>query len=227
MRTYVDHKLAASGEHVEDAQVPLWPVQSLLEALKPSKTTQTTQHNFKPAVQPPMAFVPIDIMEPIVGQIRKVEQIYDNGKELLKPIFEIEYKPWKLGMNKSLQDHREIVVEFGRSHPGDGLSMAMGVVHAEKLKKEPIEQPLKLRSTAVMDKLHQRVYKLPIMRTELLTSEDETFHGVMLEVGFYSKLQSDSLMANGSEEKVYLGKTKIFFPRPHTGMVMYLDLSKI
>lgn len=227
MRTYVDHKLAASGEDVEDAQVPLWPVQSLIEALNPPKTTQTTKHPFKTAVQPPMAFIPIDTMEPIVGQYRKVELIYDNGAELLKPVFEMDHKPWKLGMNKSLQDHREILVEFGRSHPGDGLSMAMGVVHAEKLKKDPIEQPLKLRSAAVMDKLHQRVYRLPIMRTELLTSEDETFHGVVLEVGFYTRLQNDSLMANGSDEKVYLGKTKLFFPRPHTGMVMYLDLSKI
>lgn len=219
-RGYADSKMAAAGDRDDDAEMPLWEPQSLPVALVPSQTSQRTTQVLKAVVEPQSEVLPI------AGEVRIVEENpYDVGLTRFQEIMDRFPIHWVPGMSRFLQEDREVVAEFGYNTANHHICMGLGYANGHQLNGGKISLPLVVKNNLdenviVLEKLHSMIYRMTMDRNNLVNIEEESFSGVLLEVGFYSRVV-------GSDKKDYLGKIKAFFPKTSNKMVFYLDLSKI
>lgn len=204
MKQIVDRKRAASGERGEDEGMVLAPVQSLVAALRPPSPEQHRGSTFKTSVGPPEAFKErrgafkrIPFQKPIPHHLRGL----------------INDLPARLSATKHrhVNDDREMVVTIGPTDRTDGRQMNLDEIHFWDFLNEPMAVE---DSERVVEKLHPLVYKLQLTRGELSTDT------VVFELGLYSRVI-------GSDRKDYIGKTKVFFPRPHDDLVLWINLAAI
>lgn len=197
MKIATDLKRAASGECGDDAAVVLEPVESLVAALRPSRTQQRTTAPEKRLVEPVKQF---DLYTPHIGRLTNVMEEHPMS--------------WVRGMSYTLMDDREIVAWYAQSTPDTCSSMAIDIVEYGQLVKEPIAN-----STIglVLERLHPLVYRGHIERARMPD------RSAVIEVGFYSRMSGKT----ANYEGLYLGKTKLYFPKPYRAMNFYLDLSKL
>jgi hypothetical protein len=169
---------------------------------------------------------PVDEFRPIAGETRVVEKKpYDVGIEKFGSTLRRDLSGCMDVMSRFIQDDREIIAEFGYNTVNNQICLGMGMANGHQLHGGKISLPLIVKSNLeenviVLEKLHPMVYRMTMDRKNLVNIEEEPFSGVLLEVGFYSRVI-------GSDKKDYLGKIKAFFPKTDNEMVFYLDLSKI
>lgn len=202
MKSFVDRKRAASGERDEDEGMVLAPTHSLLAALKAPRTERRSLSPSNPVTEPLMAF------KDRRGQGSYIEA---PGSSLLTRVN--RELPAALAKDKSfhLNDERELVVELGPIDRQDGRQMVVADVEWGDLVKDPM---LVVDSMKTLEKHHPMVYSLHLDRSELSSNT------VVFEMGIYSRVI-------GQEHKDYIGKTKVFFPRPNSKMTLFINLSKI
>lgn len=199
-----DRKRAASGERGDmEQEMVLAPVESLLAALKAPVAERRCAEENKSHT------------EPLVPSVER------RGVRSLKPLPEMSFQlselirlnPASIAKCRSqyLTDEREIIGFVGVSDRTDGLELTMTTLHGEKMSKEPMTQ---FDSVRVIEKIHPFVYRMGILRDEL------SVNAVVYELGLYSRVI-------GTEQMDYLGKAKIFFPRPHNDMVLWINLSNL
>jgi hypothetical protein len=170
-------------------------------ALRPLKIERRSSESVKPLTE---------ALEPFVE--RRASRIsLGFPHQLLRKIS--QEIPEALAKTKSYHfaNDREIVADLGPSIRSDGLSMMIAEVRGEELSKEPMSI---VDSSKVLEKHHPMVYSMHLQRSELSTNT------AVFELGLYSRVI-------GQERKDYIGKAKVFFPRPHTDLMLFVDLSKI
>ena len=199
-----DRKRAASGERGDTEQeMPLAPVESLLEALKTPKMDRRSTDQNKTHEAP---LAPFNERRDLQYMQRMPEMSFQ-----LSEIVRLNPATVANGKHPYLADNREIVGFVGVSDRNDGLELTMTTLHGEKMSKEPMTQ---FDTVRVIEKIHPFIYRMRILRDEL------SVNAVVYELGLYSRVI-------GTEQMDYLGKAKIFFPRPHNDMVLWINLSNI
>lgn len=199
-----DRKRAASGERGDmEQEMPLAPVESLLEALKSPKTDRRSIDQNKTHDAPLAPFNERRDPNRVLGKPEMSFQLAEIIR--LTPAAIAKHK------NPYLADNREIVGFVGVSDRTDGLELTMMTLHGEKMSKEPMTQ---FDTVRVIEKIHPFIYRMGILRDEL------SVNAVVYELGLYSRVI-------GTEQMDYLGKAKIFFPRPHNDMVLWINLSNL
>jgi hypothetical protein len=159
---------------------------------------------------------------------RTQQRSSEQQKELVAPVNEYDlYNPplgrltnivghepkrWVPGMSFSLAEDREIVFYFAKTTPGWHAPMALDCINYENLAKEDVGN---LNASKVAERLHLYVFKGTISRAELNDTS------AIIEVAVFSRL-----IGNDSPGH-YLGKAKLYFPKPYRAMSFYLDLSKL
>ncbi|YP_009212867.1 hypothetical protein AVU38_gp018 [Ralstonia phage RSL2] len=212
--------MAQAGDRNDDQEVLLWEPQSLPEPPVAPKTSQHTAQVQKAAV------TPVIEEAPIAGQIRVVpKKPYDVGIKKFSETLRRDLSGCMDLMSRFIQDDREIIAEFGYNTANNQICLGMGYANGHQLHGGKISLPLIVKNNLeenviVLEKLHPMVYRMSMDRKNLVNIEEEPFSGVLLEVGFYSRVI-------GSDKKDYLGKIKAFFPKTDNEMMFYLDLSKI
>lgn len=218
---YADHKMAAAGDRdLDDAGTTLTVVGGFTTPMVVPRPTVSTLRMQQPVVEPEIDYTPIP------GEKRIVEETpYDVGIEKFRGTLRRDLSEVMDVMSRFIQDDREIVAEFGYNTMNTKICLALGFANGHQLHGGKISLPLIVKSNLeenliVLEKLHPMVYRMTMDRKALVNIEEEPFGGVLLEVGFYSRVV-------GSDKKDYLGKIKAFFPKTNSKMVFYLDLSKI
>lgn len=173
------------------------PLASPQSLLEALRVAQTKQSSPQPEQTP---------VEPLSDY-----EVYEPGLGALVRIMDEHPLNWVVGMSEYLQDDYEIVVQYAKNIPGMKSPLAVDTIWSGHLDKEPLVSP---GYTTVLEKMHPMVYRGKIKREEL------TDNSAIIEVGFYSRQKGKTHMR-------YLGKCKLYFPRPYRGMSYYLDLSKL
>lgn len=202
MKNTIDRKRAAAGEVGEMEGVALCPTHSLVAALRQGKTERRSSSPIKLTGEPVMTFV-----ERRIGAHLAPGRIAIPSK--LQDIVRCTDPTLASQSSFHLGDQREIVADIGVSDRADPLQMVIGDVCLKQLSKEP---QATFHMTLPTMKLHPFVYRLDISRMNLKTDS------VVFEMGLYSRIIDDSF-------KDYIGKIKVFFPRPHENMSLWIDLS--
>lgn len=172
------------------------------------------------------AVEPVIDSQPVAREVRVVEEApYDIGIQKFRETLRRDLSECMDVMSRFIQDDREIIAEFGYNTANTQICLGLGYANGHQLHGGKISLPLVVKSNLeenviVLEKLHPMVYRMMMDRKNLVNIEEEPFSGVLLEVGFYSRVIGD-------EKKDYLGKIKAFFPKTSNKMVFYLDLSKI
>uniref|UniRef100_A0AAU7PFA8 Uncharacterized protein n=1 Tax=Burkholderia phage vB_BgluM-SURPRISE13 TaxID=3159457 RepID=A0AAU7PFA8_9VIRU len=220
-KNYADHKMAAAGDRDWDDEycLPIVPG-GLPDPVPGVKPYAAIPKIYQPVVEPVIE------SQPISGEVRVVEKKpYDVGIQKFGETLRRDLSGCMDVMSRFIQEDREIVAEFGYNTANTQICLGMGYANGHQLHGGKISLPLIVKSNLeenviVLEKLHPMVYRMTMDRKELVNIEEEPFSGVLLEVGFYSRVI-------GSDKKDYLGKIKAFFPKPDDKMMFYLDLSKI
>lgn len=177
-----------------------------------------------PSLQP--AVEPAIDSQPVAREVRVVEETpYDVGIQKFRETLRRNLSECMDVMSRFIQDDREIIAEFGYNTANTQICLGLGYANGHQLHGGKISLPLIVKNNLeenviVLEKLHPMVYRMMMDRKNIVNIEEEPFSGVLLEVGFYSRVIGD-------EKKDYLGKIKAFFPKTSNKMVFYLDLSKI
>jgi hypothetical protein len=221
--SYIDRKMAASGEREDDATMPLWLDEKPSKALSMRGTTRRSTSVVKAPKTLPESFTSLpEILA--ASQIRVIpNEPYDVGMGRFMEIMAANPVGWYQGMNRHAKDDREVIAKFGKSSANSNLKLALGYVDSKELSKDEMTTSLSLKGNldnlCIMEKLHPMVYRLTIDREQLVDDDEELFKNVVLEVALSSRVV-------GSNVADYIGKTKVFFPKPHSKMVLYFILSK-
>lgn len=203
MKNTIDRKRAAAGEVGEMEGVALCPTHSLVAALRQGKTERRSSDPIKLTGEPVMTFVERRVGAPaapgFIAMPKKLQDIVRSTDPTIasSTLFHLD-------------DRREIVADIGMSDRNDPLKMVINDVRLNELSKEP---QLSFHTTLQTTKLHPLVYRLDVTRTDLKADT------VVFEMGLYSRIIGDTY-------KDYIGKVKVFFPRPHTNMLLWIDMSR-
>jgi hypothetical protein len=217
---YADSKMAQAGDRDWDEESTLTVVGGLYKPLVIPRPSQRTHKVAQAVVEPVVDYTPM------AGESRVVEEKpYDVGIEKFRETLRRDLSGCMDVMSRFIQEDRQIVAEFGYNTANTQICLGMGYANGHQLHGGKISLPLIVKSNLdenliVLEKLHPMVYRMTMDRKDLVNIEEEPFVGVLLEVGFYSRVA-------GSEKKDYLGKLKAFFPKTSNKMMFYLDLSKI
>lgn len=219
-RGYADHKMAQAGDRDYDEETTLTLVEGLATPRVVPGTYVAVPKVYQPVVEP------VIDSHPIAGEVRVVpKKPYDVGIEKFRGTLSRDLSGCMDVMSRFIQDDREIIAEFGYNTANNQICLGMGYANGHQLHGGKISLPLIVKNNLeenaiVLEKLHPMVYRMSMDRKNLVNIEEEPFSGVLLEVGFYSRVI-------GSDKKDYLGKIKAFFPKTDNEMMFYLDLSKI
>jgi hypothetical protein len=217
--------MAAAGDRCDDdAGVLLLALPEPAKRPVARRTPQRTNNSLTGARIDPARFPLYE--NPIVEPARLIESApYDIGVGKFQETMNRFPAEWVPGMSPFIQDDCEIAAEFGVNSMNNNVNLALGYVNGNQLNMGKITHGYCVRSDLdegliVLEKLHPMVYRLTLDRKNLVDGEEEPFSGVLLEVGFHSRKIDRS-------KSTYLGKIKVFFPKNHEKMVLYVDLSKI
>lgn len=204
MKNIIDRKRAASGERDEGEGTVLAPVESLVAALKPPRTERRSNEPSKAPTEAPKGFVERR------GAFPK-PHTYNPVPVHLRELM-LDFPP-RTAINASyhLANDRELVAVIGPSDRTDKRQMATDEVHYWDLNQDPMENA---HAQRVPTKLHPMVYYVDLLRDELLTNT------VVFELALYSRVV-------GQEHKDYIGKTKVYFPRPGNELRLWINMAKI
>lgn len=223
-RGYADPKMAAAGDRSFDDFEGDTITFTLTGGLTSPLTMPRSYVEVAKANQPVVE--PVIESHPIAGEVRIVEETpYDVGIQKFRETLRRDLSGCMDVMSRFIQDDREIIAEFGYNTANNQICLGMGYANGHQLHGGKISLPLIVKNNLeenaiVLEKLHPMVYCMTMDRKNLVNIEEEPFSGVLLEVGFYSRVI-------GQEKKDYLGKIKAFFPKTSNQMKFYLDLSKI
>lgn len=198
MKTFIDRKRAASGEREDEAEMPLASSQSLVAALHGTRTEQRSSEPEKRPVEAVAKLLTFDI---------GVEQI---NRALGRHINSSSYR-----LFDTQEDYR-ILVEFGKGQSGSVHQLMIGKVGSDQLAKDQVENRYPIQAFEAKC-LHPLVYKVRIKRNDLISDSGKPFDGMVLEAGFFT----ETLFG---QYRRYLGKAKLFFPRPHDELIVYFHL---
>lgn len=217
---YADFRMAQAGDRNDDEETILTVVEGLASAsVAPGRYVEVPKV-WQAAVEPGIDYTPIP------GEKHVVEKKpYDVGIKKFSETLRRDLSGCMDVMSRFIQDDREIIAEFGYNTANNQICLGMGYANGHQLHGGKISLPLIVKNNLeenviVLEKLHPMVYRMKMDRKNLVNIEEEPFSGVLLEVGFYSRVI-------GSDKKDYLGKIKAFFPKTDNEMMFYLDLSKI
>lgn len=217
---YADFRMAQAGDRDDDEGMVLTVTGGLTSPLVTARPSLPPASVMKPAVEPGIDYTPIP------GEKHVVEKKpYDVGIKKFSETLRRDLSGCMDVMSRFIQDDREIIAEFGYNTANNQICLGMGYANGHQLHGGKISLPLIVKNNLeenviVLEKLHPMVYRMKMDRKNLVNIEEEPFSGVLLEVGFYSRVI-------GSDKKDYLGKIKAFFPKTDNEMMFYLDLSKI
>lgn len=217
-RNYADFRMAQAGDRDDDGETAFTVIESLATTMAVPGRYVDVPEVWKGTVEP--------VVEPIATQTRIVEETpYDVGIQKFRETMRRDLSEVMDVMSRFIQDDREIIAQFGYNTANNQICLGMGYANGHQLHGGKISLPLIVKSNLeeniiVLEKLHPMVYRMMMDRKNLVNIEEEPFSGVLLEVGFYSRVIGDT-------KKDYLGKIKAFFPKTSNKMVFYLDLSKI
>lgn len=197
-----DVKRRAAGEDAGEVAMPLEPIESLLEALKPHGMTRRSSDQIKTLVGPLNRFQDRRVKTDVIGHWLEIPEAFE------KKLFDNNPIDYSI-MSYHCEQNREIMVAIGMSDRTCPCRMENHLIESHVLRPDEL---VNLHVFLPIKKLGNLLYQLDLERSDLPVDS------VVFELGLFSRLE-------GSKRVDFIGKCKVYFGRPSNKMTLWIDLT--